>query len=1164
MIYLLVFSLSLQAQVETYYECIGKILRFSGLEGSEEVLQDFLRLQGKLTIHKLAYSLVRGSVDQTRFKVEDKIKALTGQLNDQYAEEIQSFNNNPVSRRGIAQILPLVKDILNGQNDFKDNDSKELYDIHLSDLNFLGILAEQEEIKANGKFNSAFVKKNLTTFDKNAVLNFTKIINSSLRDKKIDQKMVKSLQSSINKTYKELDHLVGKLNLGDCKNTLAAACVAEGEVPGYSVLVQNISNTINFLGKSDQFDKYKKLQFNDVWLKIDEKDEDIFRPSIVTPSLKSENIDQELNDYFISIVLAKYPAFFTREDLKKNLELLYATADALETGADTFDYQGKRYYLPRMVNFSIEKEKYDRSTPDEKVKFYEDIITRYNKSPTRFTGAQQGEFWETWLKQKYFSRPPQLGSFVFDNKLYNMETGERVVSSEPSQVPAYSQDAFLSLLAEATPKKSSNRLEEFKRNYGPRKGAIGEAMKAHQKSYAFGGKVYHLSGSEVDFDRVYRNRKKMAVEEIEVTESGKISQWQDFLSLRTPRDVRIDQYTQMTSEKIKERLGSNPVDMAALTLSLANGERFTLLSNGSLVDSVGLETVSDEEKRQIIVRHQNTRGLPVALLGRGTEYRDAFSAAIFTKKPTFIYKKKEYLTESGEEKKGDVFVNSNFYMNWEDRKKLEADLNQKDDHGLVVAFHQKFQGHPQAQCDFYTLIDKKKFTLEVRENGGRLLLGPVTNLLGSQKGDQRTIFLNNEDDYEKRKTNRKTGAGIYIAKGIKRETTNRYYGQYRDTLMSLGYEEGSAPQIESEKAGVFAIHSIPRLLTGDPYFFENVRTPRLDSESLDDNRISAGCVNLSYADAVRYRDLVENYKGKQVNCPVYVLPEEEKNRFLVENGKLRFVPKESEICVESDQKQIGICDRDYLYSPTAKKNYFPASYSTKNGQWSENDTVKEVLKTLAAEKEKLMKAYSISNDDYNRLVKFVYGVIGVETTFGTSDKYRAKELSIAGLEIGQFTVRSVKRAQSAYQNPGEMVASMLSGGIEMLIPQATAGGSAGVTSGADHSDNSRGLSQIKMSWFEETITKHYPEISGSNLDNPRNAAIATMIVAVENLRTINNYANSKRHSAITSENKMDFLYYQFNGQGKKVSQGTATPHDNMRTREVMRFMDEVEVFERIY
>ena len=94
-----------------------------GDEVKEEKLQDFLKLQSELTLHKLSYALLKNS-KKDGFRVENKILNLLEQMKSE-KESDENFKriyelfenpNNKLSRTALAEVLPYVSNILNEQN----------------------------------------------------------------------------------------------------------------------------------------------------------------------------------------------------------------------------------------------------------------------------------------------------------------------------------------------------------------------------------------------------------------------------------------------------------------------------------------------------------------------------------------------------------------------------------------------------------------------------------------------------------------------------------------------------------------------------------------------------------------------------------------------------------------------------------------------------------------------------------------------------------------------------------------------------------------------------------------------------------------------------------------------------------------------------------------
>jgi hypothetical protein len=407
--------------------------------------------------------------------------------------------------------------------------------------------------------------------------------------------------------------------------------------------------------------------------------------------------------------------------------------------------------------------------------------------------------------------------------------------------------------------------------------------------------------------------------------------------------------------------------------------------------------------------------------------------------------------------------------------------------------------HPNKECGYYGVIDKKKAMLKVYANEGNEVYSSEV-LVGAQSSDQRTRWT--EYSAAKRTPSASTGAGIFT---IRPQNTGDTFNQNHFNNNILSFKD------ESNHDTVFAIHQVPVGL--------EARNTKFGTNDPDDRRISGGCANLKIAD---FRAM-KKWLGPA--CKVYVLPEEEGNKFVLRDNELKLISTKP---VPANRTNL------YNYSSNDTK---PAAIDIKIvNQTGNTQQAREFVKALEDEKSKIMKLYGLSNDEYNDLAMLSYGILGNESQFGSSNRLKAKEFSIFGINLGQAGV---------------------------ITARAIAGKD-------DATNTSRGLTQIKNLPAGE-FTRQFPEINKDNLVNPRNSAVATMGYLAEAARTMRKIALENKEDAsklrITRENMMDYMGYLYQGGASKLKTGDqskqATPELNAYFRGLQRNMSYIEISQRI-
>ncbi|MBC98237.1 MAG: hypothetical protein CME63_10830 [Halobacteriovoraceae bacterium] len=189
---------------------------------------------------------------------------------------------------------------------------------------------------------------------------------------------------------------------------------------------------------------------------------------------------------------------------------------------------------------------------------------------------------------------------------------------------------------------------------------------------------------------------------------------------------------------------------------------------------------------------------------------------------------------------------------------------------------------------------------------------------------------------------------------------------------------------------------------------------------------------------------------------------------------------------------------------------------------SRRSEAKEFIETLLEHKSKLMDILELTNNEYDELMQLSLGILAVESKMGASLKYKIKEdIRIGKLNLGQLAIKLLKRLKGR------------------------------------NDENSRGLTQIKDigPFLKDT---EYAYLEDSDLDDPENAALATMFVLKEKLGYLRHFAN--RHSNITEDNWADYLYYFYQGASSQITKGLATPPLNLRIQRILEVKENSMIF----
>ncbi|WP_413583281.1 hypothetical protein [Bdellovibrio sp. HCB288] len=240
---------------------------------------------------------------------------------------------------------------------------------------------------------------------------------------------------------------------------------------------------------------------------------------------------------------------------------------------------------------------------------------------------------------------------------------------------------------------------------------------------------------------------------------------------------------------------------------------------------------------------------------------------------------------------------------------------------------------------------------------------------------------------------------------------------------------------------------------------------------------------------------------------------------------------------------VALLDSGHAYSQTENASQLEISLLQDQGfqpwKWQESkcdecqimliptaeivDTIKvrRFIQALAVNKPELQKIYKISGAEYTLLAQISVGILGRESLFGESSRYKIKETL-------PWLVKAAKVTKA-------------------------------VATGSSVSPNSRGLTQIKF--LPAQVSEKFG-ITPDNLDIPENAAIATMGYLIEALGQLKNRIRIYHLEHITPDRYADYLPYIYFGRSRAIIDKTARPEQNAYVQALKKYMNLIEVFER--
>lgn len=1090
-------------------DCIEEIKTLMSQPSHVASMQKLLTLQGKLTLHRLAWATTQEENGTKDFKLENKIDSLLNDMKSNkdpnFQNAVKIYKNNKLSRTGLARIMPFVKDILNEQNKIKDSKQRNLYILQDSDLKLLSILAENEEKRGDATFNDILYRD---TSSQKSVLNFTKVINSSMRQRAVSKNTKNAITKQLKEITKKIEKVIASLPLSEpCKSSLLNQCSPD--------IQENFTSNIFTLIKDfKEFDKQESLKYDDFWLHVGKKvsyvkseefaqKQDFSIPQEVIIKPKNEQLYfNKLADF----VLDKYPYFTSRETLLADPELLLALTEAIDKKEEIFIYNNKEYFLPNNYNpakfaqkgkvlydnaYSIAITPMDRKLNLPHVQMIDkqraDFVKLKKLIPQTIDDEEQREeFFHTMIAAN-FSSPPQI-TFDFKGALFNSKTGQRLATNK---------EALLSFPKGSTQKTSA--LTRFQDMDEEHKALLYEQALSPSKSHIYKNELFSISNTKLDTD--------------------------SFLSKRAALNQKIKNNEDANTDESKRNI----------VQAIIEGRKTTQIGS-NIFSPLSLEVFPYKKQEKLLLNFQKSNNItPTNPLSLNHQTRKDWFQAVMNNNTTFTSNNIQYNTLNAKAITNEISSTNNKLIDYNKYKDLEEKLNSLDDKALVIEFNKKFPN--ESGCQYYTIIDKKNNELTVYNKKGEQIFNKEV-LSGQIKSDKRTQFLlTKEGSANKKTTNRTTAAGIFYSHNFKDNLSHQYYQIYENNLLALVTEKG-AFQGPLNDAGdyetVLAIHQVPINMENRYSMFNNQRD--------EDNRLTNGCINLTKEDFIEYHD-----KFPAKGCPIYILPEEVGNRMKVKDSKIIFTPKDRSKC--SNEKT---CNPDYYFSPTKTDKSSEIDIVIMNPSRAKNPLVKSFTTTLEKHKKELSQKLGLTSDEYNDLAHLSYAIFGVESDFGTGGRYKIKE--------GQFLAQPNETSTTINKDSSsllEMTRNWIKENLSQDIGQAVVT-SAKVIKGKS-SQNSRGLTQIKN--ILAYTKKYYPHINEDNLTKPENAALATVIVLNEMKNKLKRI--SHEHNNIDADNRLQFLYYIYNGSTSQIKNGNATPDLNIKTRKLQGFLDEAKIYQEM-
>jgi LysM repeat protein len=449
---------------------------------------------------------------------------------------------------------------------------------------------------------------------------------------------------------------------------------------------------------------------------------------------------------------------------------------------------------------------------------------------------------------------------------------------------------------------------------------------------------------------------------------------------------------------------------------------------------------------------------------------------------------------------------------------------------------------PAILGDTYMILNKQTHQLQVYRQGSNEPLETYLVGTGTIEGDAQTVtvpkdingdgVLDEADenargkyDVDWRAGNSQTGAGIFTIDGIV-ENSRGYYdetGQGR-SVPSFGLVNEAGIRIST------GIHGVPWNLRNTSRLTNTV------SDDITKKNMTHGCVN------GRCSDLREMYSNPGITegTKLYILPEEEGNEFVYQNGKLIFKSsaenqnRYNTSYIDEDGNEqtrtqgINRTINTLKYNPIKiefDRTQMQKEKDDKGFDYNNDREYDEIttpfLQALIDNKQKIMKVAQVNGDTYNDIVKLTIGLFGQESGFG---------------EINSTPVNAVKLTRKFVNSniPDWLGGPRTSSSADPLFEQ---GAYDNVYSQEETNRKSIGWTQLRWDFVtdeEKSILAQLGITSGRDFTDPAKAAIGTAALLSTRSQTQTGYqdrliADNDKFSHIT--NKQEALIAGWNPAG---------------------------------
>lgn len=179
---------------------------------SKSQASDFLKVQGDLTLHRMAWAYLKAQKSDQGDKLENVERTILTLLDEKYTatdpdfkKARDAFESQPLSRTTLAEIGPYLKDVLSKEYGVES----QAFILNSSDLKLLHALSKFEtESAVNGKYDSRMLARK----SPQGMLNFAKLINSSYKTSTTDNEAALNVEIKLQGLEKTIGNLQKRIN----------------------------------------------------------------------------------------------------------------------------------------------------------------------------------------------------------------------------------------------------------------------------------------------------------------------------------------------------------------------------------------------------------------------------------------------------------------------------------------------------------------------------------------------------------------------------------------------------------------------------------------------------------------------------------------------------------------------------------------------------------------------------------------------------------------------------------------------------------------------------------------------------------------------------------------------------------------------------------------